>query len=130
MRIVRVLLLAGLLVGASVAAPGTSAQPAAAGGPTMSIAVTPDPMPKDTDAYVSVLTSPGVSCYANVIYVNGQVPTMFQNSYHSNSYRAASNGVIAWLWHQDVNASAGWALAVCTQHGRVSHAAYFFAITS
>jgi hypothetical protein len=65
-----------------------------------------------------------------VIYSTGQVPSMFQSTYHDKSYTALSNGVIAWPWHQDVSAPAGWGLVVCSQRGRISHASYFFAITS
>jgi hypothetical protein len=130
MHTVRILILAGLLAAASVAAPRTSAHPAAAGGPPISVAVTPDPMPVNTAAYVSVLTTPGASCHASVIYSTGQVPQAFQTTYYQKSYVAASNGVVAWPWQQDVNAAAGWALVTCIVHGHASFADTLFAITS
>jgi hypothetical protein len=132
MRIfLRTLMLASLAVGLCVAAPRASARPAAAtAGPPMSIAVTPNPMTQNTAAYVSVLTNPGAACSASVIYSTGQVPTAFQTTYYNKSYVAASNGVVAWPWQQNVNAKGGWALAICTAHGQLSSASYFFAITS
>jgi chitodextrinase len=128
MRIFRVLILAGLLAAASVAVPRTSAHPAAAGGPPISVAVTPDPMPMNTDAYVSVLTTPGASCHASVIYSTGQVPRAFQTTYYQKSYVAASNGVVAWPWHQDVSAAAGWATVTCLKGGHATYMASLFAI--
>jgi hypothetical protein len=123
-------MLAGLLIGASVAAPRTSASPvAAAGGAVpMSVAVSPSPMPYNTDAYVSVLTTPGAACRASVVYSTGQVPDAFTGKYYQKSYIAASNGVVAWPWHQQVNAGAGWALVSCIQGAHVSYESYLFAI--
>ena len=131
MRIIlRTLMLATLIAGAFIGGPRASAHVAAAAGPPIAIAVTPDPMPQDTAAYVSVLTSPGASCSAQVIYSTGQTPQAFGSTYYQKSYTAASNGAIVWFWNQNVNAAGGWALAVCTEHGKLSHADTFFAITA
>jgi hypothetical protein len=131
MRTIRALMLAGLLVAASLTSASTAVHPAAAAtnaGPAMSIAVTPNPMHNNTDAYVSVLTTPGASCHASVVYTTGQVPSSFSGTYYQKSYLAASNGVVAWPWHQDVNAAGGWALVSCVSHARISFGSTVFTI--
>jgi hypothetical protein len=128
MRIIRAFIILGLLVGASAITPHVSAH-SAASGPSISVAVTPNPMPHNTAAYVSVLTSPGAACHASVIYSTGQVPSAFQSTYYQKSYVAPSNGVVAWPWQQNVSAAAGWALVTCLLHGHVSYASMLFAIT-
>lgn len=131
MRTVRALMVASLLIAASLASANIPIQTAsAAAGPPMSLAVTPDPMHNNTDAYVSVLTTPGASCHASVVYTTGQIPKAFQGEYYQKSYLAASNGVVAWPWHQDVSASGGWALVSCVYKAHLSFGSIVFTIVS
>jgi len=125
MRIIRALVLAGLLVGATVAVPVSSAHHATATALAVSVAVSPSPVVNNSEAYVSVRATVGAACAANVTYSNQQHPSSFSSS---TSYTTASNGVIAWFWSPGVSAAGGVATVTCTMSGHTVHASYKFAI--
>lgn len=125
MRIIRALALAGLLLGATVAVPVSSAHHATATTLAVAVAVSPEPVVNNAEAYVSVRATVGAACTASVTYSNNQHPSSFSSS---TSYTTASNGVIAWFWNPGVNAKGGVATATCTMSGHSVHASYKFAI--
>lgn len=97
MRLSRLLVLPALLVGvAGSIIPSAQARPAAA--LKVAVAVSPNPVSYNTDAYLSVATAPGATCTSKMEYNNGSTPSNWQNQYKDKWYKAARNGVIIWTW--------------------------------
>jgi hypothetical protein len=119
MRILRVLILPALLLGMAGSIPGAFAAPAAATPFKVEVAVTPNPMSYNTDAYVSVATVPSAVCESNVVYNNGSTPTNWQSTYKNKWYPAARNGVIIWAWtFKARHLSSGRATVTCRDNGK------------
>jgi hypothetical protein len=126
MRIIRVLILAGLLAGATVAVPVSSAHNATAGTLAAKVAVSPSPVTNNSEAYVSVLTTAGASCSAAVTYSDKQHPSSFAAK---TTFTAASNGVIAWFWTPGTSAKGGVVTVACTASGHTVHVTTAFVIS-
>ena len=126
MRIIGALVLAGLLAGATIAVPVSSAYPATATALTAAVAVLPNPVRNHSLAYVSVRATVGAKCSASVTYANRQKPSSFSAN---TSYTTASNGVIAWFWTPGVSAKGGVATVVCTLSGHTVHSSAAFVIS-
>ena len=78
----------------------------------------------NSDAYVTVVTTPGAICAAKVVYGDGTQPHAFLATYNHHRYAAARNGAIAWYWHQKSKAKGGTAMVTCADAG--AHASGFF----
>jgi hypothetical protein len=116
MRVLRVLVLPGLLVGLAGGLPSAFAQPAAA--IKVLVAVSPNPVTFNNDAYVSVATMPNALCSSSVVYNGGSVPTNWQSEYKNKNFKAARNGVVIWTWTQKKRGiSGGKATVTCTSNG-------------
>jgi hypothetical protein len=113
---IRVLIVASVLAGVSADLPRLSAH-AKAVPLSEQVAVTPYPMPYNSDAYVTVVTVPGAVCSARVIYGDGTQPPEFVSTYDHHSYVAARNGAVAWFWHQKSKAKGGTAAVTCAHAG-------------
>jgi hypothetical protein len=92
------------------------------------VAVTPYPMPYDSDAYVTVVTVPGAVCAAKVVYGDGTQPQKFLDTYNRHTFVAARNGAIAWFWHQKSKAKGGSAVVTCTHAGAHATGVFNFVI--
>ena len=127
MRILRVLILPALLAGTIGSIPSAFARPAAA--LTAAVAVTPNPIPFNTAAYVSVVTTPGAMCTSSVVYNDGSVPSNWQNQYKNKAYKAARNGIVAWQWtFKKRRLSSGKATVTCTSNGITAHTTLVFKV--
>jgi hypothetical protein len=126
MRIIRALMLAGLLVAASVAVPVSSAHNASTASLAAKVSVSPNPVVNNSEAYVSVRATNGASCTAAVTYSDKQHPSSFSAN---TTYTTASNGVIAWFWTPGTSAKGGVATAACTMSGKTIHVTTTFVIS-
>jgi hypothetical protein len=123
----RVPIVACVLVGLSAGLPRLDAR-AVSVPLSEKVAVTPNPMVYNTDAYVSVVTAPGAACIAKVVYGDGTQPEQFKNVYSHHSYVAARNGAIAWFWHQKSKAHGGSAVVTCSHAGAHASGVFNFVI--
>jgi hypothetical protein len=126
MRIFRALVPVGLLVGAAVAVPVSSAHQTTAAVLAAAVSVSPSPVINNNLAYVSVRATVGAACSAKVTYSNKQKPSSFNSS---TSFTTASNGAIAWFWNPSTSAKGGVATVVCSMSGHTVHATSAFVIS-
>jgi hypothetical protein len=124
---IRVLIVVTVLIGVSAGLPRPYAH-AMSVPLSEQVAVTPNPMHCNSDAYVSVVTTPGAICTAGVMYGDGTQPHAFLNTYNHHSYVAARNGAIAWFWHQKSKAKGGTALVTCAHAGAHASGVFNFVI--
>jgi hypothetical protein len=124
---IHVLIVASALIGVSAGLPRLNAH-AVAVPLSEQVAVTPNPMPYDSDVYVSVVTAPGALCTAKVVYGDGTQPHAFLNTYNHHSYVAARNGAIAWFWHQKSKAKGGSAVVTCAHASAHASGVFNFVI--
>lgn len=127
MRISRVLILPALLVGMAGSIPGAFARPAAA--IKVAVAVTPNPIPYDTNAYLSVATTPGALCTSSLVYNDNSVPTNWQSTYKGKAFKAGRNGVVVWGWtFKKRHLSSGKATVSCTSNGITARTTMVFKV--
>jgi hypothetical protein len=127
MRSSRVLVLPAFLVGMAGIIPGAFAHPAAA--LKAAVAVTPNPVPYNTNAYISVATVPGAKCMSTNVYNDGSTPTNWQNQYKNKWYKAAKNGVVIWTWtFKKRHLSSGKTTVTCTSNGITAHSTLVYKV--
>jgi hypothetical protein len=109
-------------------APPSKPTPRPAGGSSgfsVRVSVSPNSMSHNTQATLTVHTSPGATCTASVVYSTGRSPVSFDPSAHL----VPSSGTSSWTWHEETSGTGGTATAQCRYRGQTKSASAGFTVS-